>query len=59
MSTNLTEKEIKDIGLGYNWNPSMDYDAFAKANLDLSEDKSWEIYNIIDRRYCYYISENV
>lgn len=58
-NTNLTEQEITEISLGYNWNPNMDFEAFHKANNGtLSKEGAWDIFEKIDKRYCEYIYEN-
>lgn len=47
----LTEKEISDIALGYNWNPDMSYETFVQQNPELSMKKGYDLYMIIEDRY--------
>ena len=58
METNLTEKELNQIALGYNWMPDMSYEDFIRLNPELSYDKSYELFEDIDKRYIQYVYEN-
>ena len=43
--------EFKKISLGFDWNPDMSYKDFCSANPKLSKERSWEVFNLIDKRY--------
>lgn len=48
----LTEELLRKVSLGYNWFPDMSYDQFVKKNkFHVSLEKSWEIWNMIEKRY--------
>lgn len=56
MST-LTEQEKRNIALGYNWEPDWSYEYFAEQNLDISQNMSYDMFQIIEQRYIEYIYE--
>ena len=47
----LTEEELRKIALGYNWNPDISYEDFVKNNSHLTENTSYNIWNMIEKRY--------
>ena len=51
MEKTLTDKEIKDISLGFQWNPDMSYEQFVKENGNLSYNSGHEMYDLINERY--------
>lgn len=53
----LTEKELKDIALGYNWNHLMGYTDFVKSNNNISFQTGHEMYELINERYITYVYE--
>lgn len=57
-TTKLTKEELNKISLGYTWEPSMSYEQFLENNKGLEKAKTWDIFNLIDKRYCEYVYEN-
>lgn len=42
----------KNITLGFSWHESMSYETFLLKNRNLKKDnRSWEIFNLIEERY--------
>lgn len=54
----LTEKELKDISLGYRWNPNMSFDDFVKSNKNITYANGYSIYEMIEKRYIEYKFES-
>lgn len=53
----LTEQQLNEISLGYNWTPEMSYEQFIILNPELSHEHSWDLYVKIDKRYCEKLNE--
>jgi len=53
----LTEKELKTISLGYNWNRDMSYDDFVNSNKNITYQDGYEMYELIEKRYIEYVYE--
>lgn len=47
----LTEKDLKDISLGYNWDPEMGLERFIEMNPKLAKDQASEMFDLIEGRY--------
>lgn len=58
METNLTEQELSEITLGWNWNKDMSYEDFLKANPDVAPIESFDLFQRIELNYLTYIYEN-
>lgn len=48
---NLTKEQIESVSLGFQWNPDMDFEQFAKSNLRINQADKLEIFNEIEQRY--------
>lgn len=53
----LTEKQLNEVALGYNWHQNMPYEEFIKLNPGLSHETGWDLYVKIDKRYCEKLNE--
>lgn len=49
--SNLTEKELSDISLGYQWNKDMSYEDFLRDNRTVTREEGFELYELINERY--------
>ena len=58
METNLTEQELSEITLGWNWNKDMSYEDFLKKNPDVAPIESFDLFQRIELNYLTYIYEN-
>lgn len=58
METNLTEQELNEITLGWNWSKEMSYEDFLKANPDVNAVESFDLFQRIELNYLTYIYEN-
>jgi len=47
----LTKKELRDISLGYNWNPNMSFEEFVSGNGNILSSDVQGMYNLIESRY--------
>lgn len=50
----LSKDKLREISLGYRWNPKMSFGRFRKINdfpKNDPEGKAWEIFNKIEIRY--------
>jgi hypothetical protein len=47
----LTEKELSDISLGYQWNKDMSYEDFLNVNRTVTREEGFELYELINERY--------
>jgi hypothetical protein len=55
----LTQREINNISLGFQWNKDMDFHDFMKANKNSVEwDHGYFLYKSIEMRYITYVYEN-
>jgi len=49
--SNLTEKELSNISLGYQWDKDMSYEDFLNANRTVTREEGFELYELINERY--------
>lgn len=47
----MTQEQLNNISLGFDWNPDMDFDQFAKSNPRIKVEDRWKIYDEIELRY--------
>lgn len=57
MKTQLTAEQLKEIALGYIWDPSISYENFLKENNQKKDEDSYILYIAIDERYCEFMYE--
>ena len=53
----LTEEQLNEAALGYNWHQNMSYEEFIQLNPELSNETGWDLYVQIDKRYCEKLGE--
>ena len=58
METNLTEQELSEITLGWNWNRNMSYEDFLRENPEINSLESFDLFQRIELNYLTHIYEN-
>lgn len=58
MATNLTEKQLNEITLGWEWNEDMSYEEFLVKNPQVDSIESFDLFKRIELNYLTYIYEN-
>lgn len=58
MATNLTQQELNEITLGWNWDKDMSYEDFMERNPEVDSIESFDLFQRIELNYLTYIYEN-